>query len=145
MGIPNATQFSNTEFRWWLDVGILPLGCTVFLRQVRVWIWPTPQLLHRARDVLTATPQPVQGNVPQPLASRALWTLQYSPRQLFPHTSTVPNSSQAQLFVPFIVMLRYTLVYKCLIGEWPPSTFIHIYFLVGDLVSLLACILLMCI
>ena len=30
MGIPNATQFSNTEFRWWLDVGILPLGCTVF-------------------------------------------------------------------------------------------------------------------
>ena len=100
-----------------------------FLRQVRVWIWPTPQLLHRARDVLTATPQPVQGNVPPPLASRALWTLQYSPRQLFPHTSTVPNSSQAQLFVPFIVMLRYTLVYKCLIGEWPLN--IYTYLLPG--------------
>ena len=93
-----------------------------FLRQVRVWIWPAPQLLHRARDVLTATPQPVQGNVPPPLASRALWNLQYSPRQLFPHTSTVPNSSQAQLFVPFIAMLRYTLVMSTYNRGWPQWT-----------------------
>ena len=71
--------------------------------------YPASQSLQRAKGVFTPFPQPVQGNVPPPLASRALCALQCSPRQLFPHTSTVPNSSQGQVFVPFIVMLWYTL------------------------------------
>ena len=73
------------------------------------WAYPASQSLQRAKGVFTPFPQPVQGNVPPPLASRALCALQCSPRQLFPHTSTVPNSSQGQVFVPFIVMLWYTL------------------------------------
>ena len=71
--------------------------------------YPASQSLQRAKGVFTPFPQPVQGNVPPPLASQALCALQCSPRQLFPHTSTVPNSSQRQVFVPFIVMLWYTL------------------------------------
>ena len=88
--------------------------------------YPVPQSLQRARGVFTPFPQPVQGNVPPPLASRALCALQCSPRQLFPHTSTVTNSSQGQVFVPFIVMPWYTLsmgTFKCCIYvcTWPAS------------------------
>ena len=43
-----------------------------------------------------------------PPARRALWTLQYSSKQLLPHNPVFPSNSQAQVFVPLIVTVCYT-------------------------------------
>ena len=42
-----------------------------------------------------------------PFAILALWTLQYFPMQLLPHTSVFPNNSHSQLFVPLMLTIVY--------------------------------------
>ena len=58
---------------------------------------------------LTPLPQMVHALLLPPFAILALWTLQYFPMRLLPHTSVVPNNNHSQLFVPLVLTIVYIL------------------------------------